>query len=981
MNKFFTFIAAFVCLFSIETTTFAQELVPIASLKAVDADGISTSIDEIIEIRGIVYGPNYRPQGLQFILIDDTGGMNVFSQNENFGYVVTEGDELSIVGTVAQFRGLTEVEPQSIEVLSSGNPLAAPRTVNTLDESTESEFIRLECLSLIDPTQWNPGNGGGFSIEVTNGETEFQVRVDNAIDLFEQEEAPNGIFNLTGFGWQFDNAEPLLEGYQIYARSAADVELVSPPANFTSFGATNFITFLADLSPDIIRYDWDFGDGTMVSLPNGTTNHFFEEDGFYNVCLTVYSEGLCGEVSSSVCNTVLIGEAPPEFPIYDIAQVTGISAEGVADSVDAQCELRGVVHSVNFSGNGLQFVLIDPTDGIVVNRGGGGPNGGNLGYAVMEGDSIHVIGTVDQNQGLTVIDVDSLAVVDGGHPLKEAGIVTELNESTESDLVKFECMYLENPEQWGAVGGGGGGSFTVDVTDGTNIIEVRVDTDTDLFDTEAPVGVFNITGLGWQAAGGNPQNADLLASYLLYPRYTADIEPVLALDPSFEFTVDGNMVSFSANDTNNATAITWDFGDSNTSNEASINYEYSSVAEYEVCLTLTGESSCGETSVTSCQTIDLVPIPVYDIAEIKGIDATGVLDSIDVACELRGVVHSPNFRPQGLQFTMEDETGAIFVFSFNDNLGYEVQMGDSIHIVGTIAQFRGTSIITPANISVISSNNNLHAPKLTTGLSEEVEGDLIQINCLRLEDPTEWGAGGGGGSFNVNVTNGVETFTMRIDADTDLAGTDAPTSSFNVLGVVFQNAGNNAADLLGDYQLYPRFVDDLMELVPVSADFTFGIDEGTVNLVADAPEGEVVSYLWNMGDGSVEVTTEPNLLYTYGENGDFLVTLTVTADDGCATMSNSTQEISVVLVGIEEVIAEKFNVQLFPNPAKNTLTISANEHISQISFLNILGQEVLTISTKQASKMDLDIRSLQSGVYFVRALIGEEWALQRLVIE
>ncbi len=975
MNKFFTFIAAFVCLFSIETTTFAQELVPIASLKAVDANGISSSLDEIVEIRGIVYGPNYRPQGLQFIVIDDTGGISIFSQNENFDYVVTEGDELRIVGTVAQFRGLTEIEPQSIEVLSSGNALKAPRIVSTLDENTESEFIRLECLTLVDPTQWNPGGGGGFSLDVSNGESEFVLRVDNAIDLFEQEDAPNGVFNLTGFGWQSDNTEPFLEGYQIYARSAADVELVSPPANFTSFGATNFLTFLADLSPDIIRYDWDFGDGTMVSLPNGSTNHFFEEDGYYNVCLTVYSDGLCGEVSSTVCNTVLIGEAPPEFPIYDIAQVTSISAEGVADSIDAQCELRGVVHSVNFSGNGLQFVLIDPTDGIVVNRGGGGPNGGNLGYDVTEGDSIHVVGTIDQNQGLTVIDVDSLALVDGGHPLKEARIVTELDESTESDLVKLECMYLVDSEQWS-----GDGNFIVDITDGTNIIEVRVDTDTNLSDTEAPVGIFNITGLGWQAAGGNPQNADLLASYLLYPRYTADIEPVLALDPSFEFTVDGNTVSFSANDTNNATAITWDFGDNNTSNEANISYEYGSIAEYEVCLTLTGESSCGETSVTSCQTIDLVPTPVYDIAEIKGVDATGVLDSIDVECELRGVVHSPNFRPQGLQFTMEDETGGIFVFSFNDNMGYDAQIGDSIHIVGTIDQFRGTSIMSPANITVISSGNDLHAPKLSTGLSEEVEGNLIQINCLTLEDPTEWGAGGGGGgSFSVDVTNGLETFTMRIDAD--LAGVEAPTSSFNVLGVVYQNAGNNAADLLGNYLLYPRFVDDLMELVPVSADFTFGIDEGTVNLVADAPEGEVVSYLWNLGDGNVEVTTEPNLLYTYTENGDFLVTLTVTADDGCATMSNSSQEVSIVLVGIEEVIAEKFNVQLFPNPAKNTLTISANERISQISFLNVLGQEVMNIPTDKTSKMDLDIRSLQSGVYFVRALIGEEWALQRLVVE
>ncbi len=369
MNKFFTFIAVFVCLFiSIGTTISAQELTPIAAVKQVDTNGISINLDQNFEIRGTVHGPNYRPQGLQFILIDATGGINVFSQNENFDYVVTEGDELRIVGTVIQFRGLTELQPESIEILSSGSPLQTPRMVDVLDESTESEFVQLRCLSIVDPAQWG-GGGGGFSVDVTDGTNEYSLRIDSAIDLFDQEDPPSGVFHVTGFGWQFDNEEPLLEGYQLYPRSAADIEIVSLPANFTYFGGANFLTFIADLSPNIIRYDWDFGDGNVVSLMNGTTNHVFEEDGFYSVCLTVYSEGECGEVSSITCQTVLIGEAPPQFPIYDIAQVTGINAEGVADSIDTECELRGIVYGVNFSGNGLQFVLIDPTDGIVVNRG------------------------------------------------------------------------------------------------------------------------------------------------------------------------------------------------------------------------------------------------------------------------------------------------------------------------------------------------------------------------------------------------------------------------------------------------------------------------------------------------------------------------------------------------------------------------------------------------------------------------------------
>ncbi len=337
---------------------------------------------------------------------------------------------------------------------------------------------------------------------------------------------------------------------------------------------------------------------------------------------------------------------------------------------------------------------------------------------------------------------------------------------------------------------------------------------------------------------------------------------------------------------------------------------------------------------TACQTIDLVPIPVYDISEIKGINATGIADSVEVECELRGVVHSPNFRPQGLQFTIEDETGAIFVFSFNENLGYDAAIGDSLHVVGTIVQFRGLTEIVPSAVTRIGSGNALNSPKLVNSINEEVESDLVQINCLTLENPNDWG---GNGSFNVDVTNGLETFTMRIDTDTELDGMEAPMGTFNVIGVVTQSAPNNAQELLEDYQLLPRFMSDFEELVPVSAEFTMGIDDGIVSLLAATPNEEAVSYLWNMGDGTVEVTTEPNFLYTYTTQGDYLITLTITANDGCGTMSSTTQEVSVVFLGMEELTASKFDLQLYPNPTAHHLTIEANAAIDQVVFPQCFG--------------------------------------------
>ena len=51
-----------------------------------------------VRVQGIVYGINYRPTGLSFTLIDNTGGINIFNSSKQFGYTVTEGDEIIVSG-------------------------------------------------------------------------------------------------------------------------------------------------------------------------------------------------------------------------------------------------------------------------------------------------------------------------------------------------------------------------------------------------------------------------------------------------------------------------------------------------------------------------------------------------------------------------------------------------------------------------------------------------------------------------------------------------------------------------------------------------------------------------------------------------------------------------------------------------------------------------------------------------------------------
>ncbi len=160
--------------------------------------------------------------------------------------------------------------------------------------------------------------------------------------------------------------------------------------------------------------------------------------------------------------------------------------------------------------------------------------------------------------------------------------------------------------------------------------------------------------------------------------------------------------------------------------------------------------------------------PVYSIATVTAENADGVADSLNITTELRGVVYIVNLRITGLQFTLIDfDNNGIGVFNSTKNYGYTVMQGDSILVRGKIEQFNGLTQINPDKIIRISQNNESIEPILVDSLGEFTESQLIQLSdFFRLVNPAQWTNTGTG--FDVDITNGVDTFQVRIDADTDI---------------------------------------------------------------------------------------------------------------------------------------------------------------------------------------------------------------------
>jgi len=196
----------------------------IAEVTTLDGEGVVDSLEVKCQLQGIVYGVDLQFTGIQFTLIDENNdGIGVFNGGNEFGYTVQEGDEVIVNGEIDQFFGLTQIVAESIELVSSGNTLFAPTLVTELGENTESQLVTFEGVELVDPSEWGAGGSDGFNVELTNG---FTLRIDDLVDLFNMP-APQGVFNVTGIGGQFDNEAPLFDGYQLLPRYMEDIDILN----------------------------------------------------------------------------------------------------------------------------------------------------------------------------------------------------------------------------------------------------------------------------------------------------------------------------------------------------------------------------------------------------------------------------------------------------------------------------------------------------------------------------------------------------------------------------------------------------------------------------------------------------------------------------------------------------------------------------------------------------------------------------------
>jgi plastocyanin len=229
--------------------------------------------------------------------------------------------------------------------------------------------------------------------------------------------------------------------------------------------------------------------------------------------------------------------------------------------------------------------------------------------------------------------------------------------------------------------------------------------------------------------------------------------------------------------------------------------------------------------------------PSRSIVSMSSVNSNGVVDSLNARCAIEGIVHGVNLRAAGLQFTIIDNANnGIGVFNGGANLGYTVKEGDKIKVEGTVGQFNGFTQVTAVTITKISEGNALVSPKLVTSYAENDESSLIGISGLKFADASQWTGTGAG--FNVTMSNGTDSYIVRVD--NDINAYSLPIPDPNKTYIVFGLLGQFDASepYTEGYQLLPRYIADFDPLGNVSeGNFALTIQpnptNGIFNIVSD----------------------------------------------------------------------------------------------------------------------------------------------------
>jgi PKD repeat protein len=333
-----------------------------------------------------------------------------------------------------------------------------------------------------------------------------------------------------------------------------------------------------------------------------------------------------------------------------------------------------------------------------------------------------------------------------------------------------------------------------------------------------------------------------------------NVSPVVQFDGSGSSDPDGTIVAFD-----------WDFGDGNTGTGVSPTHTYTATGVFTVTLTVTDDDGLTDSAATTATiTFGVLPPTADPNGPYTGIVGTPVLfdgsassdDSMIVSYDWEfgdgntgtGVSPTHSYATDGLfnvTLTVTDDDG----------------LTDSAATTATIDPVLEPPVADPNG----PYTGTVGSPVTFDGSgSSDPDGTIVSY---------DWDFGDGSTGTGVSPTHtygapGTFTVTLTVTDDDGLTDTASTTAT---IGDVLPEPP--VADPNGPYT------------------GTVGIAVTFDGSGSSDPDGTIVAYDWDFGDGSVGTGVSPT--HTYGTDGVFTVTLTVTDDDGLTDSAATTATIGI----------------------------------------------------------------------------------------
>jgi len=231
----------------------------------------------------------------------------------------------------------------------------------------------------------------------------------------------------------------------------------------------------------------------------------------------------------------------------------------------------------------------------------------------------------------------------------------------------------------------------------------------------------------------------------------------------------------------------------------------------------------------------------------------------------------------------------IYLYNSNYSRIEDVNASDNSH--GIYLRYSNNNIITNNNISLnywdgiiflhYSSNNIIYLNNFVNNTKD---------NVYSSSSTNIWNS-----TSKITYTYNGKTYTNYLgNYWSDYTGSDANGDGIGDTPYSIDEDRDN-------YPLMKRFENYIVTPVPNQppvANFTYSPEKPVVNqsVTFDAsssydPDGKIIAYEWDFGDGNITNTTEEKIKHSYSEAGSYKVTLTVTDDKGA---TNSTTKMVTV---------------------------------------------------------------------------------------